>query len=136
MLQKVDHIGIVVTDLAAAKRFMTEVLGLPLVREGEVPERHTKMAFFALGNAQIELIELTDAAESERRLAGAPTGRIDHIAVTVDSLSNTLSSLGEQGVKSQSPQPISIGGRTMVFTQPESTGGVVYQFIEAPQTTG
>ena len=56
-IPKIDHIGIMVKDLEAAKRTYSEGLGLKLAKE-ETNEAHgLKVAFFSCGEVMIEVIE-------------------------------------------------------------------------------
>ncbi|TET95359.1 MAG: hypothetical protein E3J29_06995, partial [Dehalococcoidia bacterium] len=47
MISDVHHVGIAVRDMAAALRFYSDVLGLPVVREGEAPARGARMTLLA-----------------------------------------------------------------------------------------
>ena len=59
MLDRVDHIGIAVDDLAAAKRLYGDVLGLRLLFEEEVPTERVRVAAYDGGGVRIELLEST-----------------------------------------------------------------------------
>ncbi len=56
---RVDHIGIAVEDLAAAKKLYGEVLGLKLLFEEEVPTEKVRVAAYDGGGMRIELLEST-----------------------------------------------------------------------------
>src|SRR3954449_12806462 len=82
---ELDHVGIFVRDLEAAKRFASETLGLELEREGPQPALGLNTAFFRAGPALIELIEHQDADAGEEQRAGAQA-KIDHLALRVSNL--------------------------------------------------
>jgi methylmalonyl-CoA/ethylmalonyl-CoA epimerase len=130
MLKRINHVGVVVEDLAAARKFV-ESLGMELDRELEVPEKAVKAAFYRAGDgAQIELIELTTEAERRRRLGDGNRARIEHIAIDVDDITATIESIRGLGVAIDSDAPVPVGPNLNVWTQAETSGGVQYQFVE------
>jgi catechol 2,3-dioxygenase-like lactoylglutathione lyase family enzyme len=128
--KRIHHIGIVVDDLTEAIDFLTGVLGLEVARTLEAPDRGgLKAAFLPCGDAQIELIELSDP-EARRDRLGSAQARIEHIAVQVDDVQATFASLGSKGVEFTTAEPETLGPNTFFFTTPESSDGVSYQFLE------
>lgn len=85
MLQKLEHIGVMVTDMDRSIAFYTEVLGLKLRdrrRLGDVVE----LAFLGLDGAELELV------------AGAPAevsgdAQVNHIAFAVESLPEAMEAI-------------------------------------------
>ena len=56
---RIDHVGIAVKDLEAAKKFYTEILGLKDSGEETVDEQKVKVTFYPLGDSELELLEST-----------------------------------------------------------------------------
>ena len=56
---RVDHIGIAVKDLEAAKKFYEEVLGLKSAGDEVVEEQKVRVCFFPCGDSELELLEST-----------------------------------------------------------------------------
>ena len=125
LLNGVNHIGIVVADLDEAKRFLTDVLGLELLRERDVPERHRKTAYFDAGDVEIELIEEHDDGARQRVLGGA-SAIIEHISFDVDDLERTAQQLVDLGVRLQGTI-VQVGTRRNAWTEPSTSGGVMFQ---------
>ena len=130
MFQRLDHVGIIVDNLDEAKNFVTAAFGLQLDRELDLPERGVKAAFFQCGEAQIELVEVTDPDSRLERLGEGNQARVEHIAIEVDSLHDALSSLEKLGVRPTSPEPTHLGKDQHAWTQASTSRGVMYQFIE------
>jgi len=130
MFRRVNHIGVVVEDLAEARRWLTEVFGLPLRRTVDVPEGHIRGEFYACGDVDIEVLEIGDAETRRRRLGESKPARIEHIAVEVENLRASLDQLAAQGVRTTSPEPRRIGNNLNVWTVEETTGGISYQLIQ------
>lgn len=60
MVNKIDHIGIAVSDLEEALKFYEDVLGIKCVSKEEVPDQKVKVAFLPIGDTEVELLESTD----------------------------------------------------------------------------
>lgn len=85
-----------------------------------------KAFFYTCGEAQVEVIEITEPDERARRL-GLDSARVEHIAIEVDNLTSTVKALEALGVKTQTAQSVQIGTDLSYMTVAESTDGVVYQ---------
>jgi methylmalonyl-CoA/ethylmalonyl-CoA epimerase len=129
-VKRFDHVGVVVDNLEDAKRFATRILGLDLQREFALPEQSVLAAFFTLGDFRIEFIEVTDPELRRQRLGDGAQARVEHIAIEVDDLDTTISSLRERGVEMTTPAPWIAGTNRNIFTAAKSTDGVRYQFFE------
>lgn len=129
MLNKIDHIGIAVKSIEAAKVFYEGALGLVCEKIEVVDSQKVKTAFFKLGEVHIELLEPLDetspiAAFLEKRGEG-----IHHIAYKTDNISGQLSQARDNGCKLIHETPISgAGGKQVAFLHPKSTFGVLTEF--------
>jgi len=133
MPDRIDHIAIVVDQLSEAQAFVGAIMNMALVRELTIPERSVRVAFYQCGSVQVELIEVTDPASRERRLGDAKA-RIEHLAIQVDDIHESVARLEGLGVEMAS-RPQLIGGRLAVSTNPSSSIGVIFQLLqETPQT--
>lgn len=130
-MAKIHHIGVVVDDLDAAKEFAISMLGLELAREIDLPERGVRAAFFTAGDVEIEYLQVAPTYEDGKRDLHGAQARIDHIAFAVDDPQQTYSELSDKGVVFRTPGPGAVQGATSFFTEPESSDGVTYQFVDA-----
>ena len=127
MLKRIDHVGVIVDDLEQAKGFLSD-LGLQFDRDLVIPGR-LRAAFFACGEAQLEVIEVDEPGERAQRL-GDSTARIEHVAIEVDSLSTTMEALRRLGVRTTTADPLAVGANLSYWTRAETCDGVQYQLIE------
>jgi methylmalonyl-CoA/ethylmalonyl-CoA epimerase len=127
VLKRIDHVGVIVDDLAQAKSFLAD-MGMRFDRDLVIPGR-LRAAFYACGETQIEVIEIDEPEERARRL-GDDTARVEHIALEVDSLSATLQALQGLGVRTTTSEPMAVGANLNYWTTAESCDGVQYQLIE------
>jgi catechol 2,3-dioxygenase-like lactoylglutathione lyase family enzyme len=111
-IQRMDHVGIVVDDLAAATAFFVE-LGFKTQGEGSVDGDwvgrivglegvHTKFAMVETpdGHGRLELIEFqTPAAEGGDTRAPANTRGIRHIAFIVDDIDAVVATARARGAE-------------------------------------
>lgn len=130
MLKRLHHVGIVVDDLADAKRLLGTTLGLRLARELEVPALARRVAFFECGDAEIEVIEDLDADARQLALGGA-SARIEHVAIEVDSVESVLATLEKLGVKADSRGIVHVGSRINAWTDPSTTDGIIFQLLSS-----
>jgi len=128
---RLNHVGIVVADLAAADVFMTEVLGLE--RAARRPEPSLKAAFYSCGPIDIQLVQ------DEERLGSSPVGRLEHIAIDVPDLAALEARLQEAGAELQYEEAKEYGDPPRFKTQftKEAAGslGVMFQLTERYATS-
>lgn len=115
MLQKVEHIGIIVSDLDRSIAFYTTVLGLPLRKRVRLNET-TELAFLTVGDSEIELIHKNPPVD-------APLdGVVNHVAFTVADVAGTLAHLRRHGVALLNEAPVELGplgARAAFFRGPD-----------------
>ena len=81
---KIDHIGIVVSDIQEALKVYKTALGLPLAEMVEVHDQKVKVAFLPIGESNIELVQPTTAdtgiaIERYRRQHGKLPEKLDEL---------------------------------------------------------
>jgi methylmalonyl-CoA/ethylmalonyl-CoA epimerase len=130
---KVDHIGIAVEDLVAAKRLYGEVLGLRFLFEEEVPTERVRVAAYDGGGVRIELLETTSPdGPIGRHLASRGPG-IHHVCYEVPDVAAALDRLRANGVRTIDtvPRP-GAGGCRVAFVHPKGAGGVLVELSQHP----
>jgi catechol 2,3-dioxygenase-like lactoylglutathione lyase family enzyme len=134
----VDHIGIVVDSLAAARAFATEVLGLQETRSIELRELGMTAVFYRCGDCELEFIEVWEPSRRDRRLPAGAIARVEHVALRVDNLETVLGSFASSGARWSSapggdtaaaPTPLEAAGGLNVWSDPETTLGVMWQLV-------
>ena len=110
-IQRMDHVGIVVDDLAAATEFFVE-LGLELEGEGSVEGEwadrivgldglRTDLAMLKMpdGNGRLELVKFHSPPSVGDRDLPSNTRGIRHISFVVDDIDTVVAGLRERGVE-------------------------------------
>jgi methylmalonyl-CoA/ethylmalonyl-CoA epimerase len=126
MLKRIDHVGVVVDNLSEAREFLS-LLGMTLDHEFDLGR--VGAAFYRCGDAMVELIECRLPDERARRL-GESQARIEHIAIEVDDLVETVAEFAKLGVEVTAAEPVTQGDVRSHWTKPESSLGVMYQVFE------
>ena len=128
----IDHLGVAVKSVAAAKKFY-ELLGLPVLGEEVVEHERVRVAMVPLGESRIELLEPTsDDSVIARFLAKRGEG-LHHVALRVPDIAATLDRLKHEGIRFVSDEiKVGAGGHLYVFVHPASTGGVLVELCEDP----
>jgi methylmalonyl-CoA/ethylmalonyl-CoA epimerase len=128
---RIDHVGVVVDDLAGARRFLEEIVGMQLVVTRSLPAVRVETAFLGYGpGALVELVELGDEEARRRRLGEGVQSRVEHIAIEVDDVEAARDELRTRGVEMQSDTPSISGPTRSFFTRPETSRGIVLQFMD------
>ncbi len=133
MIKRIDHVAILLPELAEGTSFWVDALGLPLEKIEEMPEQQVKIAFLPVGSSHIELLEPTDdtsgvAAYLQKRGPG-----LHHICLEVDDLEETLARLKEAKVPLIDEKPkIGNDGKKLAFIHPKGTGGVLVELYQYP----
>ncbi len=135
--ETVDHVGIAVEDLEAASAVYGELLGVERQGVEDVPDQKVRVAFFPLGESEIELLEpTTDDSPIASFIAKRGPG-IHHIAVRVDDLPAALERARDAGIRLIDEEPrAGAGGARIAFVHPKSTGGVLLELCERDRGQG
>ncbi|HSQ41320.1 MAG TPA: methylmalonyl-CoA epimerase [Fibrobacteraceae bacterium] len=134
MLKKIDHIGIAVASIEAARAYYENVLGLKLDHVEDVPSQKVKTAFFDVGGVWLELLEPT-APDSPiaKFLEKNPHGGMHHMAFLSDEVGAELKSVAAKGVRLIDENPRGGAGKMDIgFLHPKGTQGVLTEFC-SPQ---
>ena len=99
MLEKIDHIGIAVNDIDEALEFYRDQLGLEVGGIEEVKEQKVKVAFMQIGESRVELLQSTDPAGPVAKFIESRGQGIQHIAISVENIEDTLSMLKAKGAR-------------------------------------
>ncbi len=134
MVDRIDHIGIAVRSIAAARKFYQEVLGLVCTDETVVETQQVRIAMFAIGDTRIELLEPTSPDSPiglflEKRGEG-----VHHIAYRTDDIQGRLARARQAGCKLINETPVpGAHGREIAFLHPGSTFGVLIELCGKKQ---
>jgi methylmalonyl-CoA/ethylmalonyl-CoA epimerase len=131
-MNKIEHIGIAVSSLAAAGSLYEKLLNTPIYKVEEVAAEGVKTAFLQTGPNKIELLEaLNDDSPIAKYIAKKGEG-IHHIAFEVDDIRAEMARLKSEGFILLSDEPKHGADNKLVcFVHPKSAGGVLVELVES-----
>ncbi len=111
---RLDHLGVAVKSIAAARGFY-EALGLTVSHEETVEHEKVKTAMLPLGESRIELLEATEEDSTIGRFLAKRGEGLHHIAVHVDGIDAMFARLTAQGMRLASDAVRVGAGGTGIF---------------------
>lgn len=128
MKATIDHIGIAVSDLAAALAFYRDALGLEIEAPEEVASQRVRAHFIPAGEAALELLEATAPDSPIAKYLEKRGPGLHHITLRVDDIRAALAQLKARGVRliDESPRP-GAHDSLVAFIHPSSTHGVLVE---------
>ncbi len=127
----IDHLSIAVRTLDDALPFYAEDLGLPVLSRETVVHEKVNVAMLPAGEARIELLEALDPTSTIAKFIEKRGPGIHHIAMRVPDLQATIRRLESGGIRLLGTPQRGAGGHLYVFVHPASTGGVLWELIQA-----
>jgi methylmalonyl-CoA epimerase len=126
----VDHIGVAVKSLAAAKGIY-EQLGLKLSPEETVEAEQVRVVMVPLGETRMELLEPTSENSVIAKFIAKRGEGLHHVSLRVPDLAAAVERLKQGGVRLVSDKiKVGAGGHKYVFVHPSSAGGVLLELVE------
>ena len=120
-----DHLGIAVRSLAAAKSIY-EKLGLDISPEELVPAEKVRVVMIPVGETRLELLEATSDDSTIAKFIAKRGEGLHHISLRVPDLATAVAKLKADGVRLVSDEiKTGAGGHRYIFVHPASAGGVL-----------
>jgi methylmalonyl-CoA epimerase len=129
-MAEIDHLGIAVRSLAAAKTIY-EKLGLSISAEETVEHEQVRLVMVPVGESRLELLEATSEDSAIAKFIAKRGEGLHHVCLRVADLPATVDRLKRDGVRLVSDAvKTGAGGHKYVFIHPSSTGGVLLELVE------
>lgn len=126
----IDHLGIAVKSLAAAKGIY-EKLGLRVSPEEIVEQEKVRLVMVPVGESRLELLEPTSEDSTIAKFIANRGEGLHHVCMRVPDLAAAVITLKKEGVRLVSEEiKAGAGGHRYVFVHPASAGGVLLELIE------
>jgi len=132
IFRRLDHLGIAVKDLEAARSDYVERLGFEELERESLPGQGVEVLTLDAGNCRLELLApLGEASPIAKFLAKRGEG-LQQAAFRVDDLDSALAELAERGVLPLAPPSTGAGGLRICFLNPKDCRGVLLELVELP----
>lgn len=130
MTFRIDHLGIAVKSLAAAKGIY-EKLGLSVSPEETVEQEKVRLVMVPVGESRLELLEATSEDSTIAKFIAKRGEGLHHVCMRVPDLAAAVAKLKKDGVRLVAEEiKVGAGGHRYVFVHPSSAGGVLLELVE------
>ena len=134
MIGKLNHVAIVVPDLAAASGLDRQVLGARVSEPQALPGHSVTVVFVDLPNTRIELLEpLGDTSPVRAFLERNPAGGMHHLCYEVDDIVAARDRLHAEGARVLGDGEPRLGAhdKPVLFLQPKDFCGTLIELEQA-----
>jgi methylmalonyl-CoA/ethylmalonyl-CoA epimerase len=130
-MQKVEHIGIAVKNLAASVPLFEKLLNSQCYKTEAVESEKVNTAFFKSGETKIELLESSDPEGVIARYIEKEGEGLHHIAFEVQDIIVEMKRLKEEGfvLLNEDPKP-GADNKLVCFLHPKHTNGVLIELCQ------
>ncbi len=130
-MNKIEHIGIAVKDLNAAKVKFEKLLGSEAYKTESVESEGVTTMFFKVGEVKIELLQATKEDSAIAKFIERKGEGIHHIAFDVDNVEEKSAQLIKDEFIVLNENPKAGADNKMInFIHPKSTNGVLVELCE------
>ena len=130
MIGKLNHVAIVVPDLAAASAVYRDTLGGNVSEPVDLPEHGVTTVFVNLPNTKIELLHpFGDGSPIAKFLENNPSGGMHHVCYEVDDILAARDKLKAAGARVLGDGDPKIGahGKPVLFLHPKDFCGTLVE---------
>jgi methylmalonyl-CoA epimerase len=129
-MAQIDHLGIAVKSLAAAKAIY-EKLGLSVSPEETVDQEQVRLVMVPIGESRLELLEATSENSTIAKFIAKRGEGLHHVCLKVPDLAAAVARLKRDGMRLVSEEiKVGAGGHHYIFVHPSSTSGVLLELVQ------
>jgi methylmalonyl-CoA/ethylmalonyl-CoA epimerase len=130
-IKHIHHIAVLVDNIEASIRVWRAVLGAAPAQIKDIPQEAARIAFFPVGESEIELVQPTTVDSGLSRYLEKHGPGMHHLCLEVDDLQDLLQKLCRSGIQLINEEPkLGDGGRLYAFIHPKSTNGVLIELYQ------
>ena len=130
MLQKIDHIAIVVKDADAALQEYSGMFGFKVKGEMNGPGGEFKAVLVSVGDITLEFLQPLKPGTAFARFLEERGGGLHHVSFATDDIVKELKTLKARGKKLQNEEPISLPGARIAFMHPGAAQNVLIELVQ------
>ena len=131
MVNKIEHIGIVVKNMNDANVLFEKLLGISSYKQEEVESEGVLTSFFQTGTNKIELLMATNPESPIAKFLEKKGEGIHHIAFDVEDIHGEIARLKNEGFVLINEVPKKgADNKLVVFLHPKNTNGVLVELCQ------
>jgi methylmalonyl-CoA/ethylmalonyl-CoA epimerase len=130
MITDIHHVGIAVNDLNRCLTFYRDALGLPCVKEGDMPARGVRAAMVAVGGSYLEIIQpVTPSSPFAEYISSRGEG-LHHIALWSTDIDADVAALSASNVPLDDPEPRDGFTGRLSYIAPQAFDGARLELVQ------
>jgi methylmalonyl-CoA/ethylmalonyl-CoA epimerase len=130
-MNKIEHIGIAVKNIAQANEIYKSLLGYEHYKTECVESEGVNTSFFTCGDSKIELLEATREDSPIAKYIDKQGEGVHHIAFAVDDIEKEIERLKKEGFTVLNEKPKrGADNKLVVFLHPKSSHGVLVELCQ------
>jgi methylmalonyl-CoA/ethylmalonyl-CoA epimerase len=130
MLEKIDHIAVVVKDIDKAVKSYTEMFGFKVLEKRGGPGGEFVSVMMSAGDIGLELFQPLKEGTSFARFLEEKGGGLHHVSFATHDIIKEIKNLKAQGRKLQNEEPIQLPDAKIAFVHPSATENVLIELIQ------
>ncbi|MCL4164557.1 UNVERIFIED_CONTAM: hypothetical protein GTU68_032614 [Idotea baltica] len=131
-MQKIEHLGIAVHNLAEAEKVYTKLLGAEPYKRESVKSESVNTSFFRTGPSKIELLESTDPDGPIAKFLAKRGEGIHHVAFEVTDIRAEMARLASEGFRLLNQEPKrGADSKLVAFVHPKDSHGVLVELCQS-----
>ncbi len=130
MVNKIDHIAIVVKDADEALKVYSEMFDFEVVEEMGGPGGEFKAVLVRVGDITLEFLQpLTDEGSFAKFLKERGGG-LHHVSFATNNIEHDLKTLKAQGKHLLNEEPMSLPSAKIAFIHPDAAENVLIELVQ------
>lgn len=130
-MKKIEHLGIAVSNLAAAEELYTKLFNTGPYKREEVASESVTTSFFRVGPNKIELVASDNPNSAISKFLSKRGDGLHHIAFDVADIRAEMKRLSSEGFRLLSDEPFEGADNKLVcFVHPKSANGVLIELCQ------
>ena len=131
MLDRIDHVGLAVSDLDESIALYEGTFGMPIVHRERVESQGVEAVLLDIGDGHVELLQPLGPETVVGKFIEKRGEGLHHVAYGVEDIDATLERLKSAGVALIDQEArVGIRGSRVAFLHPKATGSVLTELVE------
>ena len=131
MFERIDHVGLAVSDLERATGLYEGTFGMPVAHRETVESQGVEAVLLDIGEGHVELLRPLGPETVVGRFIAKRGEGLHHVAYRVSDIDAALVTLKGAGVELIDSEARSgIRGSRVAFLHPKATGGTLTELVE------
>lgn len=131
MFDRIDHVGVAVSDLDAAVTLYEDGFGMPVAHRETVESQGVEAVLLDVGGGHVELLRPLGPDTAVGKFLERSGEGLHHVAYAVEDIDSTLDGLRSAGLELIDEEArVGIRGSRVAFLHPKATGRVLTEIVE------